>query len=133
MHKPVNFASLTDSLILLLFKIIETLILNVNAANKKQLSGLKKLPALSRNRPNPRSEKGCEKWHFWSKISQYGKDLENRAVHPHQEFLGVPPGPRELGAVFSGYFYCCEYLTKETTSTLDIQCKTFIAMLQSVI
>ena len=21
-----------------------------------------------------------------------GQDLENRAVHPHQEFLGVPPG-----------------------------------------
>ena len=21
-----------------------------------------------------------------------GQDLENRAIHPHQEFLGVPPG-----------------------------------------
>ena len=59
---------------------------------------------------------------------KYGKDLENRAVHPRQEFPGVPPGSQ--GAVFSGYFYCCEYLTEVTTSTLDIQCETFISMLQ---
>ena len=38
------------------------LILDVNAANKKQLSGPKKpVPGLPRNRPNPRSEKGWEK------------------------------------------------------------------------
>ena len=59
---------------------------------------------------------------------KYGQDLENWAVHPHQEFPGVPPGSQ--GAVFSGYFYCCEYLTEVTTSTLDIQCETFISMLQ---
>ena len=59
---------------------------------------------------------------------KYGKDLDNRAVHPHQEFPEVPPGSQ--GAVFSG---CCEYLTEEITATLDIQCETFISMLQSVI
>ena len=61
MHKPVNFASLTESFTLLIFKIIETLILNANAANKKQLSGPEKLSGLSRNRPSPRSERGFEK------------------------------------------------------------------------
>ena len=59
---------------------------------------------------------------------KYGKDLDNRAVHPHQEFPEVPPGSQ--GAVFSG---CCEYLTEETTSALDIQSETFISMPQSVI
>ena len=59
---------------------------------------------------------------------KYGKDLDNWAVHPHQEFPEVPPGSQ--GGVFSG---CCEYLTEETTSTLDIQCETFISKLQSVI
>ena len=63
-HKTVTIASLTDSFILLLFKIIETLILNANAANTTQLSGPKKLPGLSRKRLSPRPEKGGENWHF---------------------------------------------------------------------
>ena len=63
-HKTVNIGSLTDSFILLLFKIIETLILNANAANTTRLSRPKKLPGLSRKRLSPRSEKGCKKWHF---------------------------------------------------------------------
>ena len=46
-HKPVNFASLTDSFITS-FKIIETLILD---ANTKQLFGAEKLSGLSRIRP----------------------------------------------------------------------------------
>ena len=50
-HKPVNFASLTDSFVLT-FSNYWTLILNVNAANRKQLSGPeKKLLGLSWNRP----------------------------------------------------------------------------------
>ena len=27
---------------------------------------------------------------FWSRLKQ-GQDLENRAIHPHQEFPGLPP------------------------------------------
>ena len=50
-HKPVNFESLADRFIFSIFKIIETLTLNVNAANTKQLSGPEKLPGLSRHRP----------------------------------------------------------------------------------
>ena len=53
---------------------------------------------------------------------KYGQDFENLAAHPHQELPGVPPGFQ--GAVLSGYFYCCEYLTEEITATLDIQCET---------
>ena len=26
---------------------------------------------------------------FWSRLKQ-GQDLENRAIHPHQEFPGLP-------------------------------------------
>ena len=48
-HKPVNFASLTDSFFCFIFKIIDTLILNANMANIKQFSGPEKLPGLSRN------------------------------------------------------------------------------------
>ena len=92
MHKPVNFASLSDSFILLLLRITETLILNVNAANTKQLSGPEKLLELPRNRPSPRSR--CEKWQFFG--LKYGQDLVNPAVHLHQEFPGVPSSPREL-------------------------------------
>ena len=40
-HKPVNFASLTDSFVLT-FSNYWTLILNINAANRKQLSGPEK-------------------------------------------------------------------------------------------
>ena len=48
-HKPVNFASFTNSFIVLhILKITETLILN---ANTKQLSGPEKLRRLSGNRP----------------------------------------------------------------------------------
>ena len=38
-HKPVNFALLTDNYIVSFSKIIEALILNVNRATTKQLSG----------------------------------------------------------------------------------------------
>ena len=51
-HKPVNFVSLIFELYCTIFKITETLILNANAADLKQLSGpekSKKLPGLSRN------------------------------------------------------------------------------------
>ena len=37
----------------MIFKIIETLILNANTANTKQLSGPEKSSGLSRNRPRP--------------------------------------------------------------------------------
>ena len=52
-HKPFNFASF---LIVSLyhFKVIETLILNANTANIKQLSGPEKLLGLSRNEPQIR-------------------------------------------------------------------------------
>ena len=50
-HKPVTFASLTDSFIVLFLKIIETLILNANTTSTKHLSGPEKFPGLSRNRP----------------------------------------------------------------------------------
>ena len=38
-YKPVNFASLTDSFIGIIFKITKTFILNANIRNTKQLSG----------------------------------------------------------------------------------------------
>ena len=51
-HKLVNFASFTNSFIVLhIFKIMETSILNANTTNAKQLSGPQKLPELSGNRP----------------------------------------------------------------------------------
>ena len=65
---------------------------------------------------------------FWSEI---WSGFWEPCGTPYQEFPGVPPGSQ--GAVFSGYFYFCEYLTEEITATLDIQCETFIRMLQSVI
>ena len=52
-HKPVNFVSLIFEFHCIIFKITETLILNANAANIKQVSGpenSKKVPGLSRNR-----------------------------------------------------------------------------------
>ena len=50
-HKPVNFALFTNSCIVLhIFKIMETSILNANTTNTKQLSGPEKLPGLSGNR-----------------------------------------------------------------------------------
>ena len=85
--------------------------------------GPKKLPGLARTGPTLGLKKGVKSGIFGLK---YGKDLDNRAVHPHQEFPGVIPGPRELFSHFT-------YLTEETTSTLDVQCETFISMLQSVI
>ena len=51
-HKPVNFVWLIFEFHCIIFKITETLILNANAANMKQLSGYEKsktLPGLSRN------------------------------------------------------------------------------------
>ena len=51
-HKPVNFASFTNSCIVVhILKITETLIWNANTTNTKQLSGPEKLPGLSGNRP----------------------------------------------------------------------------------
>ena len=51
-HKPVNFASFTNSCIVLhILKITETSILNANTTNAKQLSGPEKLRRLSGNRP----------------------------------------------------------------------------------
>ena len=47
-QKPVNFASLTDSLIWFSKLMFETLILN---ANTKRLFGAEELSELSRNRP----------------------------------------------------------------------------------
>ena len=128
MHKPVNFASLTDSFILLLLRITETLILNVNAANTKQLSGPEKLLELPRNRPSPRSEKGCEKWHFlvWNMVRIW-RTGRYTLTKNFQEYRRVP------GSCFLKLPLRSEYLTEETTSTLDIQCETFISMLQSVI
>ena len=53
MHKPVNFASLTESFTLLIFKVIEMLILKANAANKKKLSGPEKLSGLFEKQAQP--------------------------------------------------------------------------------
>ena len=50
-HKPVNFASLTDVFILPIFKITETLILNANTENIKQLFGPEKLSGLRETGP----------------------------------------------------------------------------------
>ena len=51
-HTPVNSASFTNSCIVVhIFKIMETSILNANTTNTKQLSGPQKLPGLSGNRP----------------------------------------------------------------------------------
>ena len=50
-HKPVNFASLTDAFILPIFKITETLILNANTENIKQLFGPEKLSGLRETGP----------------------------------------------------------------------------------
>ena len=50
-HKPVTFASLTDSFIVLFLKIIETLILNANTTSTKHLSGPEKFPGLRETGP----------------------------------------------------------------------------------
>ena len=69
MHKPVNFASLTESFTLLIFKIIETLILNANAANKKQLSGPEKSYRDFRETgPALGLREGLKSSLFWSEI-----------------------------------------------------------------
>ena len=34
-----------------------------------------------------------------------GRDLENRATHPHQEFPGVPPRPGDSGAKKPRYLH----------------------------
>ena len=51
-QKPVNFASLTDSLIWFSKLMFEALILN---ANTKRLFGAEELSQLSRNRPQARN------------------------------------------------------------------------------
>ena len=53
-HKPVNFASLTDS-----FQIFESVILNANTGNTTLLSGPRKIPGLSRKRA-PGQKMGME-------------------------------------------------------------------------
>ena len=50
-HKPVNFASLKDSFLVLFLKIVEPLIVNANTTSLKHLSGPGKFRGLSRNRP----------------------------------------------------------------------------------
>ena len=50
-YKPVNFASLNDSFLVLFLKIIEPLILNAITTSLKHLSGPGKFRGLSRNRP----------------------------------------------------------------------------------
>ena len=59
-HRPVNFASLSDSFIVL-FSILWKLWSNVNAntKNTKQFSWTENLPGLSRNRPLARYRKVC--------------------------------------------------------------------------
>lgn len=54
-HKPVNSALSTDSFIASFWKIIESLFVNENAANTKQLSGAETLPKF-RETPGPRLE-----------------------------------------------------------------------------
>ena len=49
-HKPDQITSITD-VSLFYFQTFETLILNANTTNTKQLSGPEKIPGLSRNRP----------------------------------------------------------------------------------
>ena len=66
-HKPVNFVSLIFELYCTIFNITETLILNANAADIKQLSGpekSKKLPGLSRNGTLVWGTSNTETYHF---------------------------------------------------------------------
>ena len=63
-HKPVNFVLLIFELYCTIFKIIETLILNANAADMKQLSGPEKLPGLSRNGTVVWETSNTETYHF---------------------------------------------------------------------